>query len=37
LRKVHESLGMSRKTLYEKMQKHGLDRHLIVDGEVADD
>ena len=37
LRKVHESLGMSRKTLYEKMQKHGLDRHLIVDGEGSDD
>ncbi len=37
LRKVHESLGMSRKTLYEKMQKHGLDRHLIVDGEGSDE
>jgi two-component system C4-dicarboxylate transport response regulator DctD len=33
LRKVYESLGISRKTLYEKMQKHGLDRRLIVDGE----
>jgi two-component system, NtrC family, C4-dicarboxylate transport response regulator DctD len=31
LRKVYESLGISRKTLYEKMQKHGLDRRLIVD------
>ncbi len=25
LRAVYESLGISRKTLYEKMQKHGLD------------
>lgn len=33
LRKVYESLGISRKTLYEKMQKHGLDRRLIVEGD----
>jgi two-component system C4-dicarboxylate transport response regulator DctD len=33
LRRVYESLGVSRKTLYEKMQKHGLDRRLIVEGE----
>lgn len=33
LRPVYESLGISRKTLYEKMQKHGLDRHLISDGD----
>ena len=33
LRRVYESLGISRKTLYEKMQKHGLDRRLIVDGD----
>ncbi len=26
LRSVYESLGLSRKTLYEKMQKHGLSR-----------
>lgn len=26
LRAVYESLGLSRKSLYEKMQKHGLDR-----------
>ena len=31
LRPVYESLGISRKTLYEKMQKHGLDRRLIVE------
>jgi two-component system C4-dicarboxylate transport response regulator DctD len=37
LRRVYESLGVSRKTLYEKMQKHGLDRHLIVDGDPGDD
>ena len=33
LRRVYESLGVSRKTLYEKMQKHGLDRRLIDDGD----
>ncbi len=33
LRRVYESLGVSRKTLYEKMQKHGLDRRLIEDGD----
>jgi two-component system, NtrC family, C4-dicarboxylate transport response regulator DctD len=33
LRMVYESLGVSRKTLYEKMQKHGLDRRLIVEGD----
>ena len=33
LRPVYESLGVSRKTLYEKMQKHGLDRRLIEDAE----
>jgi two-component system C4-dicarboxylate transport response regulator DctD len=27
LRQVYESLGISRKTLYEKMQKYGLDKH----------
>ncbi|MBD3764055.1 MAG: sigma-54-dependent Fis family transcriptional regulator [Rhodobacterales bacterium] len=37
LRPVYESLGISRKTLYEKMQKHGLDRHLITDAEGAED
>ena len=31
LRAVYESLGISRKTLYEKMQKYGLDRRLIVE------
>jgi two-component system C4-dicarboxylate transport response regulator DctD len=36
LRKVYESLGISRKTLYEKMQKHGLDRRLIVDGDEGE-
>ncbi len=33
LRRVYEQLGVSRKTLYEKMQKHGLDRRLIADDE----
>lgn len=32
LKPVYEMLGISRKTLYEKMQKHGIDRRLIVDG-----
>lgn len=36
LRRVYESLGISRKTLYEKMQKHGLDRHLIVEGDEGE-
>ena len=36
LRPVYESLGISRKTLYEKMQKHGLDRRLIADGDSAE-
>ncbi|MGA0540670.1 sigma-54-dependent transcriptional regulator [Neotabrizicola sp. VNH66] len=31
LKPVYETLGISRKTLYEKMQKHGLDRRLITD------
>ncbi|WP_136684108.1 sigma-54-dependent transcriptional regulator [Falsirhodobacter xinxiangensis] len=31
LRPVYETLGVSRKTLYEKMQKHGLDKRLILD------
>ena len=29
LRPVYESLGISRKTLYEKMQKYGLDKKLL--------
>jgi two-component system C4-dicarboxylate transport response regulator DctD len=34
LRRVYESLGISRKTLYEKMVKHGLDRRLFdLDGD----
>lgn len=31
LKPVYEQLGVSRKTLYEKMQKHGLDRNLGTD------
>ncbi|MCU0816054.1 MAG: sigma-54 dependent transcriptional regulator [Cypionkella sp.] len=37
LRSVYEKLGISRKTLYEKMQKHGLDRRLLIDGEGEED
>jgi two-component system C4-dicarboxylate transport response regulator DctD len=38
LRPVYESLGISRKTLYEKMQKHGLDKKLLAfDGPWEDD
>ncbi len=33
LRRVYEQLGISRKTLYEKMQKHGLERKLLDEGE----
>ncbi len=33
LRRVYEQLGVSRKTLYEKMLKHGLDRRLVEDEE----
>jgi two-component system C4-dicarboxylate transport response regulator DctD len=36
LRPVYEQLGISRKTLYEKMQKHGLGKRLA-NGEIADD
>ena len=36
LRPVYESLGISRKTLYEKMQKHGLDRRLIVEADEGE-
>ncbi|MCV3738996.1 sigma-54 dependent transcriptional regulator [Rhizobium sp. TRM96647] len=32
LRPVYEMLGISRKTLYEKMQKHGLDKNIRSDG-----
>lgn len=35
LRRVYEQLGISRKTLYEKMQKHGLGRHLISEDDTA--
>lgn len=31
LKPVYETLGISRKTLYEKMRRHGLDRRLILD------
>ena len=36
LRPVYETLGISRKTLYEKMQKHGLDRRMIRDSGEGD-
>lgn len=36
LKPVYESLGISRKTLYEKMQKYGLDRHDIGESDHAD-
>lgn len=37
LRPVYESLGLSRKTLYEKMQRYGLDRREFgVDPEAED-
>lgn len=36
LRKVYEALGISRKTLYEKIQKHGLERDFL-SGDHTDD
>jgi two-component system C4-dicarboxylate transport response regulator DctD len=36
LRRVQEYLGVSRKTLYDKMRKHGLDRRLIMGGDEVD-
>jgi two-component system C4-dicarboxylate transport response regulator DctD len=36
LKPVYESLGISRKTLYEKMQKYGLDRRGPGAREIAD-
>lgn len=35
LKPVYESLGLSRKSLYEKMQKHGIDKSQF--GTDADD
>ncbi|TNC61819.1 sigma-54-dependent transcriptional regulator [Rubellimicrobium roseum] len=37
LKPVYENLGVSRKTLYEKMQKHGIDRHLVADPDGSED
>jgi two-component system C4-dicarboxylate transport response regulator DctD len=37
LRSVYEQLGISRKTLYEKMQKHGLDRRLLSEADGDED
>jgi two-component system C4-dicarboxylate transport response regulator DctD len=36
LRPVYESLGLSRKTLWEKMQKHGIDKAAfgVIDGDT---
>lgn len=36
LRPVYEALGISRKTLYDKMQRHGLDRRLMLDPDDED-
>ena len=36
LKPVYESLGISRKTLYEKMQKYGLDKRRLGGGEAGD-
>ncbi|MEO1705543.1 MAG: helix-turn-helix domain-containing protein, partial [Pseudomonadota bacterium] len=30
LKETYEALGLSRKTLYEKMQKHGLTRDALL-------
>ncbi|UHS57956.1 sigma-54-dependent transcriptional regulator [Agrobacterium vaccinii] len=34
LKAVYETLGISRKTLYEKMQKHALTKHDLVDEDL---
>ena len=34
LKEAYESLGLSRKTLYDKMQKHGLSRDDFSDGRL---
>ncbi|NTF06048.1 sigma-54-dependent Fis family transcriptional regulator [Agrobacterium rubi] len=34
LKAVYETLGISRKTLYEKMQKHALTKHGLVDEDL---
>lgn len=36
LKPVYEQLGISRKTLYEKMQKYGLDKRLLSTDELDD-
>lgn len=36
LKPVYETLGISRKTLYEKMQRYGLDKHRLGDFEGTD-
>jgi two-component system C4-dicarboxylate transport response regulator DctD len=36
LKPVYESLGISRKTLYEKMQKYGLDKRHLSEVEASD-
>jgi len=37
LRPVYEALGISRKTLYEKMQKYGLDRRILGPDQILDE
>ena len=37
LKPVYEQLGISRKTLYEKMQRYGLDKNRLGASETADD
>lgn len=37
LKPVYETLGISRKTLYEKMQKYGLDKKMLKSSQVGDE
>jgi two-component system, NtrC family, C4-dicarboxylate transport response regulator DctD len=36
LKPVYEALGISRKTLYEKMQKYGLDKRMLKSAPLDD-
>ena len=37
LKPVYKTLGISRKTLYEKMQKYGLDKKMLKSSHAGDE